>query len=274
MSREFIAKALKRMRENQGLTADQVGTMIGRSGKAVNAWENGRGQPDIEMLMLLCKIYKVGNILKEFQEYPESEKIEPISNISMRRNLPQNVIMDMGSLIRCRRLELGMTQEELGKMIGVQKQAVCKYENGRIDLKRDMIQKLATALEIPPSYLLGTHGDNAEEIKNYDIGQRIRSLRESAGLSQKEFAQKLDISPGRLSNWELGINRPNADMIKTICKELGISANDLLGLSTAPTPMPSKKEIEMLEKYRILDVYGREIVDFVLQKEAERCEGV
>lgn len=159
-------------------------------------------------------------------------------------------------------------------MIGVQKQAVCKYENGRIDLKRDMIQKLATALEIPPSYLLGTHGDNAEEIKNYDIGQRIRSLRESAGLSQKEFAQKLDISTGRLSNWELGINRPNADMIKTICKELGISANDLLGLSTAPTPMPSKREIEMLEKYRILDVYGREIVDFVLEKEAERCEGV
>lgn len=274
MSREFIAKALKRLRENQGLTADQVGTMIGRSGKAVNAWENGRGQPDIEMLMLLCKIYKVENILKEFQEYPKSEKIEPISNISGHRNLPQNVIMDIGSLIRCRRLELGMTQEELGKMIGVQKQAVCKYENGRIDLKRDMMQKLAAALEIPPSYLLGTHGDDVEEIKNYDIGQRIRSLRESAGLSQKEFAQKLDISPGRLSNWELGINRPNADMIKTICKELGISANDLLGLTAAPTPTPSKKEMEMLEKYRILDVYGREIVDFVLEKEAERCEGV
>nr|DAL28163.1 MAG TPA_asm: Repressor protein CI [Caudoviricetes sp.] len=262
------------MRENQGLTADQVGTMIGRSGKAVNAWENGRGQPDIEMLMLLCKIYKVENILKEFQEYPESEKIEQISNISGRRNLPQNVIMDIGSLIRCRRLELGMTQEELGKMIGVQKQAVCKYENSRIDLKRDMIQKLAAALEIPPSYLLGTHGDDGAEIKNYDIGQRIRSLRESAGLSQKKFAQKLDISPGRLSNWELGINRPNADMIKTICKELGISANDLLGLPAAPKPTPSKEEMEMLGKYRILDVHGREMVDFVLEKEAERCEGV
>lgn len=71
MSRESIAKALKRLRENQGLTADQVGAMIGKSGKTVNAWENNRGQPDAEMLMQLCKIYKVENILREFQDVPE-----------------------------------------------------------------------------------------------------------------------------------------------------------------------------------------------------------
>ena len=46
MSRESIAKALKRLREQSGLTADQVGAMVGKSGKTVNAWENNRGQPD------------------------------------------------------------------------------------------------------------------------------------------------------------------------------------------------------------------------------------
>lgn len=68
MSRESIAKALKRLREQSGLTADQVGAMVGKSGKTVNAWENNRGQPDAEILMQLCDIYNVGDILAEFRE--------------------------------------------------------------------------------------------------------------------------------------------------------------------------------------------------------------
>lgn len=71
MSRETIAKALKRLREQSGLTADQVGEMVGKSGKTVNAWENNRGQPDAEMLMLLCDIYNVSDILSEFRDEPQ-----------------------------------------------------------------------------------------------------------------------------------------------------------------------------------------------------------
>lgn len=66
MSRETIAKALKRLRLQSGLTADEVGKKIGKSGKTVNAWENNHGQPDAEILIQLCDIYNVDNILKEF----------------------------------------------------------------------------------------------------------------------------------------------------------------------------------------------------------------
>lgn len=68
MSRESIAKVLKRLREQSGLTADQVGGMVGKSGKTVNAWENNRGQPDAEILMQLCSIYNVEDILAEFRD--------------------------------------------------------------------------------------------------------------------------------------------------------------------------------------------------------------
>ena len=68
MSREFIAQKLKELRLKSGLTADQVGEKIGKSGKTVNAWENNRGQPDAEILIALCDIYEVDNILKEFRE--------------------------------------------------------------------------------------------------------------------------------------------------------------------------------------------------------------
>lgn len=66
MSKKEIAATLKRLREESKLTADEVGARIGKSGKTVNAWENGRGQPDADILVELCKIYKVNNILAEF----------------------------------------------------------------------------------------------------------------------------------------------------------------------------------------------------------------
>lgn len=68
MSREFIAQKLKELRQKSGLTADEVGKRIGKSGKTVNAWENNRGQPDAEILIALCDIYEVDDILKEFRE--------------------------------------------------------------------------------------------------------------------------------------------------------------------------------------------------------------
>lgn len=75
MSREHIARKLKELRQKNGLTADEVGAKIGKSGKTVNAWENNRGQPDAEILIELCDIYNVDNILKEFRE----QKTEIIS---------------------------------------------------------------------------------------------------------------------------------------------------------------------------------------------------
>ena len=77
MSREFIAQKLKELRQKSGLTADEVGKRIGKSGKTVNAWENNRGQPDAEILIALCDIYEVDDILKNFG------KINPQQQISI-----------------------------------------------------------------------------------------------------------------------------------------------------------------------------------------------
>lgn len=73
MSRDKIAKKLKELRQKRGLTASEVGEMVGKSGKTVNAWEHGLGQPDAELLIRLCDIYNVDDILAEFRD-DEKEK--------------------------------------------------------------------------------------------------------------------------------------------------------------------------------------------------------
>ena len=63
--------------------------------------------------------------------------------------------MDIGEKIRAARISKGMTQEELGKLLGVQKSAVAKYENGRVvNIKRSTLKKISDILEIRPSELI------------------------------------------------------------------------------------------------------------------------
>ena len=63
--------------------------------------------------------------------------------------------MEIGQKIKKARLERGLTQQELGSIVGVQKSAIAKYENGRVvNIKRSTLQKIAKALNIRPSELL------------------------------------------------------------------------------------------------------------------------
>lgn len=65
--------------------------------------------------------------------------------------------MEIGQKIKKARLEKGMTQQELGDIIGVQKSAIAKYESGRVvNIKRSTLQKIASALNMRPSELIFT----------------------------------------------------------------------------------------------------------------------
>ena len=94
MSRMNIAKTLKRLRERSGYTINEVGTKVGKSGKTVSGWENDRGQPDAEILMQLCDIYKVGDILEEFRQ---DEKNAPAADDGNER---VKMIGDINSALR------------------------------------------------------------------------------------------------------------------------------------------------------------------------------
>lgn len=64
--------------------------------------------------------------------------------------------MEMSDKIKALRKANDMTLEELGNIVGVGKSTVRKWENGDIrNMRRDKIAKLAKALSVSPSYLMG-----------------------------------------------------------------------------------------------------------------------
>ncbi len=66
----------------------------------------------------------------------------------------------LGSRIRERRKEIGMTQEELASMLYIQKSTICGYEHGQ-HIYDDRLSQLAKALMTTPNQLLGFKGTDS-----------------------------------------------------------------------------------------------------------------
>lgn len=72
--------------------------------------------------------------------------------------------MEMADRIKEKRLAMGYTQEELAEKLGLQKSAIAKYENGRVEnIKRTVISNMAKILECSPAYLMGWIDDKDSE---------------------------------------------------------------------------------------------------------------
>ncbi|MBU7885612.1 XRE family transcriptional regulator [Staphylococcus aureus] len=65
--------------------------------------------------------------------------------------------------IKSRRKELNLTLEQVGDLVGVGKSTVRKWETGDIEnMKRDKIVKLAKALRVSPSYIMGIEDEKPQ----------------------------------------------------------------------------------------------------------------
>lgn len=77
--------------------------------------------------------------------------------------------MKTGEIIKKLRKEKRITQQQLGDILGVQKSAVAKWENGHVhNLKSETINAIAVYFGVRPSYIRGETDEilmlNQEEI--------------------------------------------------------------------------------------------------------------
>lgn len=67
------------------------------------------------------------------------------------------------------------------------------------------------------------------------FAERFQYLRKLTGLKQAEFASRINLSQGRLSDIEKGKNKPSADTLVSVAQQFSTDVNWLLmGTGTAP----------------------------------------
>lgn len=65
-------------------------------------------------------------------------------------------------------------------------------------------------------------------MNNNATGTFIAQLRKENNLTQKQLAEKLNVTDKAISRWETGKGYPDILMLIPLCKVLGISVNELL----------------------------------------------
>lgn len=91
-----------------------------------------------------------------------------------------------------------------------------------------------------------------------NIGNLIRSIRIANGLSQQDFAKKIDASQTAVSYWENGSRQPRIDQLEKITRTFGVE------LYTLPLASELKEDEQyMLAIFRQLNDVGKDkVTDF------------
>lgn len=113
------------------------------------------------------------------------------------------------------------------------------------------------------------------------IGDRIVTLRNAKGLTRVQLADKLEIPMTTLRNYEFGTREPGHKFVLKVAQMFDVTTDYLLGMIDDPRPYKeiaaqsstlSPAELNGIKKYRALDAHGKELVEMVLDKEAERLK--
>jgi transcriptional regulator with XRE-family HTH domain len=86
-----------------------------------------------------------------------------------------------------------------------------------------------------PSRLLLAGAAPLAKLENPKIGERIARFRKDRGLTQKELAERLDVTQPVVSDYENDVIRIPADVVIQLAEILKVSADELLGIKTSST---------------------------------------
>ena len=100
--------------------------------------------------------------------------------------------MTIGERIKHRRLEIGMSVEELAKLLGKNKATVYRYESNFIEsMPTSILVPISKALKTTPAYLLGWDNSvsafSSEYDEKSDLDQSLINLLSFLSRDQKEM---------------------------------------------------------------------------------------
>ena len=68
-------------------------------------------------------------------------------------------------------------------------------------------------------------------------GKRLKALREAAGLSQRELAERLRVHHSNIGFWESGAVPPRSEVLPTMADIFGVRVEELLGHEVRRMPV-------------------------------------
>lgn len=125
------------------------------------------------------------------------------------------------------------SQEELGRRLGLSKQTIGNYEQGRRDIGHFHLLELSRIFKVPISYFY-PEGDGDENDAQLSLSYKLASLRKlQDGLTMQKLAALLGVSREKVSSWEAGTEIPTLRELKALADYYKIGISYLLNQEVA-----------------------------------------
>lgn len=77
------------------------------------------------------------------------------------------------------------------------------------------------------------------------MGDLIAALRREKGMTQKELADKMNVTDKAVSKWERNLSCPDVNSIPRLAEALGVGVEELM--TAKPVPQEEKKEEDIVD---------------------------
>jgi len=139
----------------------------------------------------------------------------------------------LGVMLRDARLSASKSIEECAHLLGIAPQTFAAYEVGESSPSLPELELLAVYLNVPMDHFWGQviKTDGAAEaarlpreplfrLRNRVIGAQLRAARQEAGLSLEALAEKLNLTPEQMKQFELGENPIPVPLLELLAQNL------------------------------------------------------
>ena len=76
-----------------------------------------------------------------------------------------------------------------------------------------------------------------------NLGDKIKELRKSKGITQEQLADMLVVSSQAVSKWETGVANPDLALIPDLAKVFEVSTDELLGVDSKGKSENNEKKL-------------------------------
>ena len=166
--------------------------------------------------------------------------------------------MTIGERIKQRRIELGLSVDEVAEKLGKNRATVYRYESNEIEnLPVGTLEPLAKILETTPAQLMGWDDDESQA--SDERTKRLRKAVENSGYSQTQLCEITGINKGALSSYLSGRYYPKQQAIEKLSEALNVPIFWLMGYDTE-----SDSDSQEEDSYYI-DKEARELAQFLYE---------
>lgn len=178
-----------------------------------------------------------------------------------------------GNILKQLRKEAGLTQDELGRKLGVIKQTISSWENNISAPSTETLTTISKLFGVSVDYLLGLSDDKPNDNQSRDkdfffffffddkdlqevFVSALKTALETQNMTVSELCEKTEIDVDTCNQYLTGERAPTLEHLVELSKALDVSIDYLLG----QVPKISQAEKKLLNAFENLSEDNQDII--------------